>query len=307
MNITIIMFTVFIRYTLFLLFILISCYSQSQDINWMSGLWRGKGVFPGSVYSTDFVNTMSIDKVLQNRFMGKKSSEVRDGKGTRQDIAFTGILENGVLKFNYGNILYTKEPPSALWRWTDCRACRSTSLIQIAGDTILLTLTNFDCGQYCDGETKYFKLLSDFDSLTQKNIVGLFGDRDTVEKLIVKDSSDNELGRKTTVIATYKVFSPEIKIMLFDNGEIDNDIVSVYHNGEKIIDRKTLGIDPIVYTISASAKNRMHEFVLVAENLGDIPPNTAFMRIVSGEDQFELFAKTNLEENATIKVEYAGK
>jgi hypothetical protein len=103
------------------------------------------------------------------------------------------------------------------------------------------------------------------------------------------------------------VFSPEIKIMLFDNGEIDKDTVSVYHNGNKIIDKKLIGTEAIVYTITASAENNIHEFILAAENLGDIPPNTAFMRIISGNDQYELFAKTNLKENAVIRIEYAGK
>lgn len=277
-----------------LFFIGISCFSFSQDISWMSGKWSGTGVVPGSLYSTDYVRTLNVDKVVTNRFIGTLVSEVRDGKGTRQDIAFTGMFEKGELKLNYGRILYTKEPPYG--QWWDCRACNSTSLIRIAGDTILLTLTNINCGGTCDGETKYYKLLSDFDASTQKTIIAVFGDTTT-----------SPPDRTNTVIATYKVFSPEIKIMLFDNGEIDQDIVSVYHNGKKIIDRKVLGIEPIVHILTVSGNNRLHEFVLVAENLGEIPPNTAFMRIVSGDDNYELHAKTSLEENAVIKIEYAGK
>lgn len=284
----------------------------------MSGIWEGTGIVPGSLYSTDYIRTLNVDKVVNNRFMGKLVSEVKDGKGTRQDIAFTGLFENGELKLNYGKILYTKEPPYG--QWWDCRECNSTSLIKVTGDTIMLTLTNIDCGQTCDGETKYYKLLSRFEPVIQKKIVSVFGDSSTEKRTdIISDSNDkkatvnimdsaaNQLNRTATVIATYKVFSPEIKLLLFDNGEIDQDIVSVYHNGKKIIDRKTLGIEPIVHTLTVSADSRIHEFVLVAENLGDIPPNTAFMRIVSGKDNYELFAKTSLEENAVIKIEYAGK
>lgn len=304
------MFLFFVRHLFCLLLALPCCYSFSQDIGWMSGTWKGTGIVPGSLYSTEYVRTMNVDQVVNNRFMGKLISEVRDGKGTRQDIAFTGLFEHGALAFNYGNILYTKEPPYG--QWWDCRGCKSTSFIQLAGDTIWLTLTNTDCGQTCDGETKYYKLLSDFDAGIQKKILSALGDPSTIKnskepEKDLPDSSAKQLARAGTVIATCKVFSPEIKIMLFDNGEIDDDIVSVYHNGKKIIDRQTLGIEPIVHTVIASDSSRFHEFVLVAENLGKIPPNTAFMRIVSGEDNYELFAKTSLEENAVIKIEYAGR
>ncbi|MFT3946643.1 MAG: hypothetical protein QM763_06680 [Agriterribacter sp.] len=308
----------FLRKIVGLFFICTSCVSFSQDISWMSGVWKGAGVVPGSLYATDYVRTLTIEKIAANRFMGKLVSEVRDGKGTRQDIAFTGLYQNGDLKLTYGPVLYTKEPPYG--QWWDCRACKSTSLIRISGDTILLTLTNINCGQTCDGETRYYKLLSAFDAAIQKKIITVFGEPGTAKNdviirqdtlkpsaKIIVDSTANPLLRAKTLIATYKVFSPEIKIMLFDNGEIDKDIVSVYHNGNKIMDKKTLGTEPVIYTITATADKRMHELILVAENLGDIPPNTAFMRIVSGDDQYELFAKTNLEENAAIKIEYAGK
>ena len=295
-----------------LLFAFLYKFCHSQDIGWMSGIWKGNGVFPGSGYSTDFVNTMNINAVVKNRFMGKLSSEVKDGKGTRRDIAFTGVVENGELKFNYGQVLYIQEPPSGAWRWTDCRNCNSTSDLKLTADTIFLTLTNIDCGQYCSGETKYYKLLSEFNDSLQKKIVTMLSGPVNADIGSVKQNNStatvsNQLGRPSTVIATYKVFSPEIKIMLFDNGEIDDDIVSVYHNSKKIIDKKILGTEPIIYTVTANVNNRVHVFVLVAENLGHIPPNTAFMRIISGEDNYELFAKTNLEENAVIKIEYAGK
>ncbi|MFT3750274.1 MAG: hypothetical protein QM768_18295 [Agriterribacter sp.] len=298
-----------------LLFVLISCYTYSQDINWMLGEWKGTGIVPGSLYSTNYVRTLTVDKVVNNRFKGKLVSEVRDGKGTRQDIAFTGLYESGNLKFTYGTILYTKEPPYG--QWWDCRDCNTTSLIRISGDTILLTLTNINCGETCNGETKYYKLLSGFDTPTRQKIVTAF-DEPGIKKItgvhIQKDSVKisakvitNQLARSNTIIATYKVFDPEIKILLYDNGEVDMDTVSVYHNGSKIVDRKLISTQAISYTVLASKNNRFHEFILVAENLGNIPPNTALMRIMSGADQYELFAKTNLEENAVIRIEYAGK
>ena len=98
-----------------------------------------------------------------------------------------------------------------------------------------------------------------------------------------------------------------IKIELFDNGEIDGDTVTVYHNKQKIIDRQLLGLQPIVYSVKAGAQDRVHEFTLVANNLGRIPPNTALMRITAGDKTYELFASTNLTENASVIIIYSGQ
>lgn len=113
--------------------------------------------------------------------------------------------------------------------------------------------------------------------------------------------------RMNSVIDSIQVTSPEIEISLFDNGDIDGDTVTVYHNGKKIIDKQVLGLKALVYTISANSSDRIHVFTLVAENLGSIPPNTAYMRITAGEKNYKLLAKTNLNENAVIKIEYTGK
>ncbi len=82
----------------------------------------------------------------------------------------------------------------------------------------------------------------------------------------------SQLARKNKTIATYDVSTAAIKVELYDNGEIDGDTVTVYHNKQKIIDRQVLGINPIVFSVKADAQNRVHEFILVANNLGRIPP-----------------------------------
>jgi len=50
----------------------------------------------------------------------------------------------------------------------------------------------------------------------------------------------------------------------------------------------------------------VHEFILVANNLGRIPPNTALMRITAGLKVYELFASTSLSENASVVIIYSG-
>jgi len=95
--------------------------------------------------------------------------------------------------------------------------------------------------------------------------------------------------RANPLIKTIATNSPDIQIQLFDNGEIDGDTITVYHNNEVIAYKKRLSDKPITIHIQADAENTLHEFVMVANNLGTIPPNTALMVITTGGKRYELF------------------
>jgi hypothetical protein len=112
--------------------------------------------------------------------------------------------------------------------------------------------------------------------------------------------------RTSVLLGTYHITSPDILIELFDNGEIDGDRVSVFHNNEIIVSNQTLGIKPITLNIHADTTNREHEFVLVAENLGTIPPNTALMRVTVGKQSYKLTVSTDMKTNARIVFYYDG-
>ena len=98
----------------------------------------------------------------------------------------------------------------------------------------------------------------------------------------------------------------DILIELFDNAEVDGDRVSIYHNNTLIVSNQMLNKTPITFKIHADANNREHEFVMIAENLGTIPPNTALMRITVGTQVYKLGVKTDLQTNAKIVFTYDG-
>ena len=110
--------------------------------------------------------------------------------------------------------------------------------------------------------------------------------------------------RDNDLIKTIAISAKEFKIELYDNGEIDGDRISVYHNNELIVSNKTLTDKPISFTIKADENSPMHEFVMVAENLGSIPPNTALMIITAGGKRYELFVTSTEKKNAVVRIEY---
>lgn len=110
--------------------------------------------------------------------------------------------------------------------------------------------------------------------------------------------------RDNEVIKTFYTSAKEIKIDLYDNGEIDGDTISVYDNNKLILSRKGLTDKAISYTLKIDENEPSHEFVMVAENEGSIPPNTALMVITAGGIRYELFVTSSEKKNAVVIVQY---
>lgn len=110
--------------------------------------------------------------------------------------------------------------------------------------------------------------------------------------------------RYNDLVKTIYTSAKEIKIQLYDNGEIDGDTITVYHNNELIVSKRRLTDKPITFTINADEGSWQHEFVMVAENMGSIPPNTALMVITAGEKRYELFITSSDKKNAVVVLEY---
>ncbi len=110
--------------------------------------------------------------------------------------------------------------------------------------------------------------------------------------------------RKNDLVRTIITTSPDIKIDLYDNGEIDGDTITVYHNNEVMAYKRGLSEKAITLHVTASAQNNIHEFVMFADNLGKIPPNTALMVLTTGGKRYEISLVSTKEKNAKVIIEY---
>jgi hypothetical protein len=119
-------------------------------------------------------------------------------------------------------------------------------------------------------------------------------------KSLPKDIKD----RTNNLIKTLYVDEGELLVELYDNGQIDNDTVSIYHNGKPVILKGRLSGSPITVKIKVSAEDPIHELVMVADNLGEIPPNTSLMVVTAGRKTYQLFLTSDLQRNAKIAFEY---
>jgi len=110
--------------------------------------------------------------------------------------------------------------------------------------------------------------------------------------------------RSNNLVKTLVTSSPDIKIELFDNGEIDGDTITVYDNNQVISFRQGLTNKPITLNVKASEFVPVHEFVMVANNLGSIPPNTALMVVTTGGKRYEVFMSADEKKNAKVVIRY---
>jgi hypothetical protein len=110
--------------------------------------------------------------------------------------------------------------------------------------------------------------------------------------------------RKNDLVETIAVSSHEVVIRLYDNGEIDNDTVSLYVNGQMVLANKRLSTVPIIYTLQLDENSPDQTIVLVAENMGRIPPNTSLMVVQDGENRHQVGITSTEQKNAMVRFRF---
>jgi hypothetical protein len=110
--------------------------------------------------------------------------------------------------------------------------------------------------------------------------------------------------RLNSILKELTVNSPQVKVSLFDNGEVDGDTVSVYLNSKRVLSNKRLGTTPLELTLHLDQENSLQEITVVAENLGRIPPNSALMIVEAGEQRYRVQITSTEQKNAVVRFRY---
>lgn len=126
-----------------------------------------------------------------------------------------------------------------------------------------------------------------------------------VEKPVLKIPSVTR-ARNNELIQTLTVKNNDIQIKLYDNGEIDDDTISVYLDNKLILASKRLSAAPLSFSLKMDADGEEHVLVMVAENLGRIPPNTSLMIVYDGDERYEVRVTSTKQKNAMIRFRYKG-
>jgi len=106
-----------------------------------------------------------------------------------------------------------------------------------------------------------------------------------------------------------KIFTKEIPVTgdsieldFYDNAEIDGDSISLFLNGKLIFEHIRLTEKAYRLKIPVSDLKENNELIMVAENLGAIPPNTSYMVALVGEKRYDAQLASTENSSAMIKL-----
>ncbi len=149
------------------LFIIFYTITHAQHAGWVMGTWKSRS--GATTLSGNVTNTLQIDDVSGESFTGTKTSEANGRKIT---ISVAGFVKGKDLYLQNGEVV-NKEPANG--QWDDCSACKQENKLTISRDSLILLNSISGCDNRCNGETFYYRLLSEYDASTQRYLVDWFG------------------------------------------------------------------------------------------------------------------------------------
>jgi hypothetical protein len=112
------------------------------------------------------------------------------------------------------------------------------------------------------------------------------------------------ISRENNFVKKIITHTKNLSFDLYDNGTIDNDTITIYDNKKMLLDKNRLSYKPIHFDINFTDAQKLHEIIVVANNLGTVPPNTALLIYKDASQTEEILINTNLKTNAKLIIEY---
>ncbi|MBW8683779.1 hypothetical protein [Chitinophaga rhizophila] len=130
---------------------------------------------------------------------------------------------------------------------------------------------------------------------------------DTIKPVLLRKIDDKRITERKNSLLDKKfvVNEPEILLELWDDAAEDGDSISIRMNGQEVV----TGF-PVMkkrQQLKVTLQKGENRLIMVADNLGSIPPNTAVLRIVAGALRKFVSIKTNMKQNNMLLIVYEPK
>ena len=113
---------------------------------------------------------------------------------------------------------------------------------------------------------------------------------------------DKFITRKKVFVTEIPISGDSIELKFYDNAEIDGDSITLFLNDKLIFEHiRLLGS---AYTIKLAVNDLAdsNELIMVAENLGTIPPNTSYMVAEVDGKRYETLLASTEGSSAMIRL-----
>ncbi|TMI64833.1 MAG: hypothetical protein E6H07_02650 [Bacteroidetes bacterium] len=123
-----------------------------------------------------------------------------------------------------------------------------------------------------------------------------------VPPVIAKPIEKKFTERTKVFIKEIPVSGDSIELRFYDNAEVDGDSISLFLNNKLVFEH--IRLTAVAYTIKLSVQdlNESNELVMVAENLGSIPPNTSYMVAIVKDERYDARLASTEGSSAMIRL-----
>lgn len=115
--------------------------------------------------------------------------------------------------------------------------------------------------------------------------------------------ADTVLNRVAETQHQIEVQNQSLKLTIWDEKEVDGDIISIRFNDEWVVRNYTLSGTPKTFTLKAKA-GQINYIEMFAEDVGRIPPATTAMIISDGSQNHKVSLRSTPETNGRIEIQW---
>ena len=108
--------------------------------------------------------------------------------------------------------------------------------------------------------------------------------------------------RKKVLVQQLDLHTDNLELRIFDNGIIDDDTIAIFINNEKIRSFYRLKSESLSLDYLAENLPDTIDIVMVAQNMGFIPPNTAVMEMVMNDKIYTLGLESTDSTSAMVRI-----
>lgn len=119
-------------------------------------------------------------------------------------------------------------------------------------------------------------------------------------------TSEQKLKTRTRhLVEEIPVTGDSLELKFYDNAEIDGDSIAVFLNDKMLAEHIRLSDTAFIIKLPVSGLQQINDLVMVAENLGSIPPNTSLMIAMVDGRRYE--ARLASTENSSALIRFVRK
>ena len=107
--------------------------------------------------------------------------------------------------------------------------------------------------------------------------------------------------RRKQVMQEIPVSGDSIELRFYDNAEVDGDSIAIFLNNQLMYEHIRLTEKPYTIRLAVAALQDSNDLVMVAENLGSIPPNTSLMVAIVDGKRYEARLESTEQSSAVIR------